>query len=151
MGIAGPSCRRLHPRLNFLRFTLNVFFVKDAEASLAFYTQTLGFSLDWNYQYEGRAWVFEVSLFGFELILNQVHSPTQNREGHGRAFIGLDDDQTSSLLRHIRERGINALRVEWGRPKAADTRAPRFGRERIVLLDSGQRMGELATGPADPL
>ena len=24
--------------------------------------------------------------------------------------------QASSLLRHIRERGINALRVEWGRP-----------------------------------
>ena len=97
-------------------YARSVFFVKDAEASLTFYTQTLGFSLDWNYQYEGRAWVFEVSLFGFELILNQTHGPTQNRAGHGRAFIGLGDDQSPSLLRHIRERGINAKRVERGRP-----------------------------------
>src|SRR5215510_9488855 len=97
-------------------YARNVFFVKDAEASLAFYTQTLGFSLDWNYQYEGRTWVFEVSLFGFELILNQTEGPTQNRAGHGRAFIGLGNGQAPSLLRHIRERGINALRVDWGRP-----------------------------------
>ena len=97
-------------------YARSVFFVKDAEESLAFYTQTLGFKLDWNYQYEGRAWVFQVSLFGFELILNQTHRPTQNREGHGRVFIGLDDDQASPLVRHIRERGISAMRLEWGRP-----------------------------------
>lgn len=97
-------------------YARSVFFVKDAEASLAFYTQSLGFNLDWNHQYEGRAFVFQVSLFGFELILNQTHRPTQNREGHGRAFIGLDSDQASSLLQHIRERNINMMRVEWGRP-----------------------------------
>src|SRR5215468_8780117 len=89
-------------------YARSVFFVKDGEESLAFYTQTLGFGLDWNKQYEGRAWVFQVSLFGFELILNQAYSPTQNRAGHGRVFIGLDDDQAQPLLRHIRERGINA-------------------------------------------
>ena len=54
-------------------YARSVFFVKDAERSLAFYTETFGFKLDWNYQEEGRAWVFQVSLFGFELILNQVH------------------------------------------------------------------------------
>jgi catechol 2,3-dioxygenase-like lactoylglutathione lyase family enzyme len=97
-------------------YARSVFFVKDAEASLAFYTQTLGFKLDWNHQYEGRAWVFQVSLFGFELILNQVWGPTQNRAGHGRVFIGLDDDQGQPLLRHIRERGINVMRDDWGRP-----------------------------------
>lgn len=79
--------------------------MNDAEESLTFYTQTLGFTLDWNHQYEGRAWVFQVSLFGFELILNQVHGPIQNRVGHGRVFLGLDDDQTSALLQHIRETG----------------------------------------------
>src|SRR5262245_1545154 len=97
-------------------YARSVFFVKDAEESLAFYTQTLGFTLDWNHQYEGRAWVFQVSLFGFELILNQAYGPTQNRAGHGRAFIGLEHDQTPPLLRHIRERGINAMRDDWGRP-----------------------------------
>src|SRR5262245_34008194 len=97
-------------------YARSVFFVKDAEEALASYTQTLGFTLDWNHQYEGRAWVFQVSLFGFELILNQAFGPTQNRPGHGRAFIGLDDDQAGPLLGHIRERGINAKRAEGGRP-----------------------------------
>jgi len=93
-----------------------VFFVKDAEESLAFYTKTMGFELDWNYQYEGRAWVFQVRLFGFELILNQAYGSTENRAGHGRAFIGLDDEQAQSLLGHIRDRALNPRRDEWGRP-----------------------------------
>ena len=97
-------------------YARSVFFVKDGEASLAFYTQTLGFKLDWNNQYEGRAWVFQVSLFGFELILNQVHGRIRNRAGHGRAFIGLEDDQAGALLQHIRERGISLMRDDWGRP-----------------------------------
>ena len=97
-------------------YARTVFFVKDAEASLKFYTQTLGFALDWNHQYEGRAWVFQVSLFGFELILNQVWGETRDRAGHGRVFIGLEDDQTPPLLQHIRDRGIPAVRLEWGRP-----------------------------------
>jgi catechol 2,3-dioxygenase-like lactoylglutathione lyase family enzyme len=96
-------------------YARSVFFVNDAEASLTFYRHTLGFVLDWNHKYEDRAWVFQVSLFGFELILNQVYGPTQNRAGHGRAFIGLEDDQASLLLQHIRERGLNAMRAEWGR------------------------------------
>ena len=70
-------------------YARTVFFVKDAEAALDFYTNTLGFELNWNHQYEGRAWVFEVSLFGFALILNQAWADTQDRAGHGRLFIGL--------------------------------------------------------------
>ena len=38
-------------------FGKSVFFVKDAEDSLAFYTQTLGFTLDWNHQVDDRAFV----------------------------------------------------------------------------------------------
>src|SRR6185436_20175064 len=97
-------------------YARSVFFVKDAEESLAFYTKTLGFKLDWNHQYEGRAWVFQVSLSGFELILNQVWGKTEPRAGHGRTFIGLETEQALSLLRHIQERGINMLRDDWGRP-----------------------------------
>jgi len=97
-------------------YARSVFFVKDAEASLAFYTRTLAFALDWNNQYEGRASVFQVSLFGFELILNQVYGDTRHRAGHGRVFIGLEDHQAPALLQHIRERGIHAMRHEWGRP-----------------------------------
>lgn len=97
-------------------YARSVFFVKNAEESLAFYTRTLGFALDWNHQYEGRAWVFQVSLFGFELILNQVYGPTQTRAGHGRVFIGLEDQQAPQLLQHIREHNLNPMRADWGRP-----------------------------------
>ena len=97
-------------------YARSVFFVRDGEDSLAFYTQTLGFKLDWNNQYQGRASVFQVSLFGFELILNQIYSDTKDRAGHGRVFIGLEDDQAPALRRHIIERDIKATRDDWGRP-----------------------------------
>src|ERR1700722_779876 len=94
----------------------SVFFVKEAERSLAFYTETLGFTVDWNHQVEDRAFVFQVSLFGFQLILNQVEDWTQNRVGHGRVFVGLDDEQAVALLRHISEKGIQATTFHWGAP-----------------------------------
>jgi len=100
-------------------YARSVFFVTDGEEALAFYTQKWGFTLGWNYQYEGRAFVFQVNLFGFELILNQTHSPTRNREGHGRAFMGLEPEQAAQLVRHIQELGIKPLRVEWGAPTLA--------------------------------
>jgi len=97
-------------------YARTVFFVSDGEASLAFYTQTLGFSLDWNNQYQGRACVFQVGLFGFELILNQVFDDTKDRAGHGRVFIGLEDNQAAALCEHIRAKGISISHDEWGRP-----------------------------------
>src|SRR6266850_187374 len=87
-------------------YARSVFFVKDAERSLRFYTETLGFSLDWNYQEQGRAWVFQVSLLGFELILNQTDPSTEDRAGHGRLFIGLEDAQMAAFRRHVEEKGI---------------------------------------------
>jgi len=78
-------------------YARSVFFVQDAERSLRFYTEQLGFSEDWNVQEEGRTTVCQVSLFGFELILNQVGDRTQTRAGHGRVFIGLEDDQGEPL------------------------------------------------------
>ena len=97
-------------------YARSVFFVSDGEDSLAFYTQTLGFKLDWNNQYEGRASVFQVSLFGFELILNQIYPDTKDRAGHGRVFIGIEDNQGPALRQHIIERDIKATRDDWGRP-----------------------------------
>jgi catechol 2,3-dioxygenase-like lactoylglutathione lyase family enzyme len=52
----------------------SVFFVKDGEAALAFYTNTLGFGLDWNNQYDGRACVFQVSRQMDELPLRRTSS-----------------------------------------------------------------------------
>ena len=97
-------------------YARSVFFVKDAERSLRFYTETLGFALDWNYQEEGRAYVFQVSLLGFELILNQTEPSTEDRAGHGRLFIGLEDDQVDALRKHIEEKSIKTTVVQWGNP-----------------------------------
>jgi len=97
-------------------YARSVFFVRDGEDSLAFYTQTLGFKLDWNHQYENRASVFQVSLFGFELILNQIYPDTKDRAGQGRVFIGLEDIQGPALRQHIIERDIKVTRADWGRP-----------------------------------
>ena len=93
-------------------YARSVFFVADAERSLRFYTEELGFSLDW----DSNDGVFQVSLFGFELILNQVGDHTRPRAGHGRLFIGLEDDQGEPFRKHIVDNGIQTSRVEWGRP-----------------------------------
>ena len=92
-----------------------VFFVKDAERSLRFYTEQLGFSVDWKDSNEDPPYVFQVSLFGFELILNQVSEQTRDRAGHGRVFIGLEDDQIEPVRKHIAATGIQTERVDWGR------------------------------------
>jgi catechol 2,3-dioxygenase-like lactoylglutathione lyase family enzyme len=94
----------------------SVFFVKDAERALGFYTAELGFALDWNHQEQGKTFVFQVSLFGFQLILNQSESDTENRPGHGRVFIGLDQEQVEPLRRHITEKRIKTTATHWGAP-----------------------------------
>ena len=100
-------------------FARTVFFVKDAERSLAFYTEQLGFTLDWNHQDDGRAHVFQVSLFGFSLILNQVHPAIEAKAGKGRVFLGLDDDQVAALRRHCAERQVELSVTRWGAPTLA--------------------------------
>jgi hypothetical protein len=96
-----------------------VFFVSDGERSLHFYTEKLGFKVDWKFEYEGRADVFQVKLHGFALILNQGYAETEARVGQGRVFIGLDDgEQTESLRRHIEERAIETTVEHWESPLA---------------------------------
>lgn len=97
-------------------YARSVLFVKDAERSLRYYTETLGFSLDWNHQEQGRAFVFQVSLLGFELIVNETDPRTKDRAGHGRVFIGLDDEQSRAFRRHITDKGIHTSVVWWGEP-----------------------------------
>jgi catechol 2,3-dioxygenase-like lactoylglutathione lyase family enzyme len=93
-----------------------VFFVEDAERAQRHYVDQLGFSEEWAYQHEGKVNVCQVSLFGFELILNQTDDGTRARAGRGRVFIGLEDDQVEPLHKHIEARGIRTERVDWGRP-----------------------------------
>ena len=93
-----------------------VFFVENAQRSLQFYVEQLGFSEDWCYKEEDRAYVCQVSLFGFELILNQAHDETRSRAGHGRVFIGLEDDQIAPVVEHIAAKAIQTERRDWGQP-----------------------------------
>jgi catechol 2,3-dioxygenase-like lactoylglutathione lyase family enzyme len=93
-----------------------VFFVAHAERALRFYVDKLGFSEDWSHQEEGRVYVCQVSLFGFELILNEINDRTQTRAGHGRVFIGLENDQIETVRGHIAAHGIPAERIDWGQP-----------------------------------
>ena len=96
-------------------YARSVFFTADAERSLRFYKEQLGFAEDWRYDEDGRAFVFQVSLLGLELIVNQTDEKTRDRAGRGRVFIGLDDEQAEPLREHILSRGIRIERVEWGR------------------------------------
>lgn len=66
-------------------YARSVFFVGDAGLSLQFYTDTLGFTLDWNHREAGRPFVFQVSLLGFQLILNQADQWTNDRGARGCA------------------------------------------------------------------
>jgi catechol 2,3-dioxygenase-like lactoylglutathione lyase family enzyme len=98
-------------------YARTVFFAKDAERSLRFYTGTLGFSVDWRFEYEGRADVFQVKLHGFALIVQQAYAETEPRVGQGRVFIGLEDgEQTESLRRQIEDKALETTVVHWGKP-----------------------------------
>jgi catechol 2,3-dioxygenase-like lactoylglutathione lyase family enzyme len=93
-------------------YTRPVFFVKDAERALMFYRDTLGFSLNWNHQEEGRAYVCQVTKNGFELILAQ----DPQKAGKGRVFISLNDEETRALREEIERARIEARDSYWGMP-----------------------------------
>lgn len=93
-----------------------VFFVRDAEQALRFYTETLGFSVDWCHREAGRAFVCQVSLLGLQLILNQAEDWTRDRPGHGRLFVGVDDDVLEPFQRHLRDKKVKSTVFNWGEP-----------------------------------
>ena len=89
-----------------------VFFVSESERASRFYTEQLGFALDW----DSKDGVLQVSFLGFELILNQTWADAPARAGAGRVFIGLDDDQEGAFRKHLSARGIRPRLMTWGRP-----------------------------------
>jgi catechol 2,3-dioxygenase-like lactoylglutathione lyase family enzyme len=93
-----------------------VFFARDAARAIAFYTNTLGFNLDWTYEEQGRPYVAQVSLFGLQIILNQTEPPDNDRAGHGRLFVGLGESETATLLQHIQRKEIATAYTHWGAP-----------------------------------
>lgn len=118
-------------------YARSVFLVRDAERALAFYRDTLGF--DWSYDEEGRPFVFQVSLLGFELIVNQTGPRTEDHAGHGRVFIGLDEEQADAVRKHIAEKAIETTVVEWGAPTLVIRDVD--GNELFFWLPESQRAG----------
>lgn len=96
-----------------------VFFVQDTPRAVEFYTSSLGFKLDWVHEENDRSYVVQVSLFGLQIILNQTESPADDRAGHGRIFIGLDDAQSVAILQHVKSKAISAQYRHWGAPTMA--------------------------------
>jgi len=115
-----------------------VFFVRDTPSAVEYYTKSLGFSLDWTHEEQGRAFVVQVSLFGLQIILNQTESDTQDRPGHGRIFVGLDDAQSAALLQHVERRGIKMAYTHWGEPTAVIADLDR--NELFVWLSDSERV-----------
>lgn len=102
-------------------YARSVFFVRDTPSAMAFYTQKLGFSLDWTYEEKGRPYVVQVSLLGMEIILNQTEDETGDCPGHGRIFVGLSVDQSIAFLEHVQRHGILIEQTQWGNPTLAMT------------------------------
>ena len=100
-------------------YARSVFFVQDTPRAMEFYTNTLGFHVDWTYEEQGRPYVVQVSLLGLEIILNQKENPADDRPGHGRLFVGLDEAQTAALLQHVRDQGISTTYTHCGEPTMA--------------------------------
>lgn len=91
-----------------------VFFVENAGRSQRFYLDELGFSDDWSYNEGDSVYVCQVGLMGCEVILQQVDEDNRERAGHGRIFVGLEDDQIPPVLEHIAARKIRTERRRWG-------------------------------------
>lgn len=89
-----------------------VFFVKNAESSMDFYCEKLGFSLDWKHEEESRVYVCQVSRHEFELILAE----DALKAGNSRVFISLDSEQEDSLRKDIEDKQIEASDSRWGMP-----------------------------------
>lgn len=97
-------------------FPRTVFFVRDAELALEFYTHKLGFTLDWTHKENGRAHVFQVSVHGLQLIINQAEESDRQRAGQGRVFMGLEDKDESGFRQYLADNGITPRLTHWGAP-----------------------------------
>jgi hypothetical protein len=60
---------------------------------------TLGFTLHWNHRVQERAFAFQVSLVGFQLILNQAEAEARTETGQATAVCLLGSK--TPKLRHF--------------------------------------------------
>ncbi len=89
-----------------------VFFVKNVELAIEFYTQKLDFTLVWNHSENGKILVAQVSKFDLEIILTL----DEEKCGKGRIFISLEEDETKALKEEIESKSIVSKEINWGMP-----------------------------------
>jgi catechol 2,3-dioxygenase-like lactoylglutathione lyase family enzyme len=88
-----------------------VLFVRDLDASAAFYTSALGFSESWRHAENGQALVLQVARQGCELILT---GQWPEKAGSGLMFISLDQQVLDDLRSELKQRGVAVADGHWG-------------------------------------
>src|SRR5690349_11863334 len=86
-------------------------FVRDAEASLAFYRDKLGFTEAWRYEEKERLQIVQVDRGGTELILTEQWPDSA---GQGVMFVSLDGDGVDALKAEVEARGVETREGHWG-------------------------------------
>jgi catechol 2,3-dioxygenase-like lactoylglutathione lyase family enzyme len=92
-------------------YTRPVLLVSDAELSLAFYVEKLGFAEAWRHAEDGQLLVVQVDRAGCELILS---SQWPEKAGSALIFISLDPDVLASAREEFESRGVEVKDGSWG-------------------------------------
>lgn len=90
-----------------------VLFVADVSASVAFYTDKLGFAQAWRYEEDGKLLVAQVDRQGCELILS---SQWPGKVGTGMMFVSLDRSVFDALWPELAAKGVTVRDGFWGYP-----------------------------------
>jgi len=91
-----------------------VFFVRDCEAALRFYSG-LGFVEDWRHEEDGALVAVQVHRGGAELILDR----NGLRAGGGRLFLSLQRGQAARCAAEFLAAGVEVRDDHWGMPVKA--------------------------------
>ena len=97
-----------------------VLFVRDIDRSVDFYVTQLGFTQNWRYEEEGKAWLAQVARQGCELILTRWDqhdgdvSQKPDKAGKGLMFISLDVEVLNALRAELEGRGVDVKDGQWG-------------------------------------
>lgn len=88
-----------------------VLFVGDVDRSVDFYEKQLGFTQNWRYDDQEKAFVAQVDRAGCELILS---SQWPAKVGMALIFISLDVDVLHALRAELGKKGVNIKDGWWG-------------------------------------
>ena len=109
-------------------FARPVLHVADVEASLRYYTASLGFTPAWRHEEEGRPIVAQVDRDGCSLI---IASTWQDKAGKGTMFVSLDPKPWSKEAQAL---ALDALRAEFA-AAGARVRDGQWGYRVVVIED----------------